>query len=188
MTPESVGILSICGNHSGSRSKPLTQLGFLSPRREHSRTIPLVDAAGTTSDGLPLGGAIFDAAMRALAWRGRLVVIGFAAGAIPTVKTNYLLLKNIEITGLQISDYRTRRPDQLPLPIARFLNFTSGTGYNRRPPRCSRSCARPKRWRRCATAALMDAQCCARATTTNSDKQARVFANLTQTAARNSTV
>ena len=42
--------------------------------------------------------------MRALAWRGRLVVIGFAAGAIPTIKTNYLLLKNIEISGLQISD------------------------------------------------------------------------------------
>jgi NADPH:quinone reductase len=61
----------------------------------------------------PLGGAIFDAAMRALAWRGRLVVIGFAAGAIPTVKTNYLLLKNIEISGLQISDYRKRRPDQV---------------------------------------------------------------------------
>jgi len=29
----------------------LTQLGFLSPRREHSRTILLVDAAGTISDG-----------------------------------------------------------------------------------------------------------------------------------------
>src|SRR5262249_34818275 len=42
----------------------------------------------------PLGGAIFEAAVRALAWRGRLVVIGFAAGAIPSIKTNYLLLKN----------------------------------------------------------------------------------------------
>ena len=41
----------------------------------------------------PLGGAIFEAAVRALAWRGRLVVIGFAAGAIPTIRTNYLLLK-----------------------------------------------------------------------------------------------
>jgi NADPH2:quinone reductase len=41
------------------------------------------------------------------------VVIGFAAGAIPTIKTNYLLLKNIEISGLQISDYRKRRLDQV---------------------------------------------------------------------------
>jgi NADPH:quinone reductase len=57
-----------------------------------------------------LGGPIFEAAVRTLAWCGRLVVIGFAAGGIPTIKTNYLLLKNIEISGLQISDYRKRRP------------------------------------------------------------------------------
>jgi NADPH2:quinone reductase len=59
----------------------------------------------------PLGDAIFDAAIRALAWCGRLVVIGFAAGRIPTLKTNYLLVRNIEVSGLQIGDYRKRRPD-----------------------------------------------------------------------------
>jgi NADPH:quinone reductase len=57
----------------------------------------------------PVGGAVFDAAIRALAWCGRLVVIGFAAGNIPTLKTNYLLLKNIEVSGLQVSDYRKGR-------------------------------------------------------------------------------
>ena len=61
----------------------------------------------------PLGDDIFDAALRALAWRGRLVVIGFAAGRIPTLKANYLLLKNIEVSGLQVSDYRKRRPEQM---------------------------------------------------------------------------
>jgi NADPH:quinone reductase len=61
----------------------------------------------------PLGGDIFDAALRALAWCGRLVVIGFAGGRIPTVRTNYLLLRNIEISGLQISDYRKRCPAQV---------------------------------------------------------------------------
>jgi len=59
----------------------------------------------------PLGGDFFDAAVRAVAWRGRLVVIGFAAGRIPTLKMNYVLVKNIEVSGLQISDYRQRRPD-----------------------------------------------------------------------------
>ena len=59
----------------------------------------------------PLGGDIFAAAIRALAWRGRMVVVGFATGRIPTVKTNYLLLKNIEVSGLQVSDYRKRTPD-----------------------------------------------------------------------------
>jgi NADPH2:quinone reductase len=59
----------------------------------------------------PLGGDPFDGAVRALAWRGRLVVIGFAAGRIPTLKVNYLMLKNIAVSGLQISDYRVRAPD-----------------------------------------------------------------------------
>ncbi len=57
-----------------------------------------------------LGGDIFDAAVRALAWCGRLVIIGFASGRIPSLKMNYLLVKNIEVSGMQVSDYRKRRP------------------------------------------------------------------------------
>src|SRR5260370_25894657 len=61
----------------------------------------------------PLGGEGFGAAIRTLAWCGRLVVIGFAAGGIPTLRVNYLLLKTFEVSGLQITDYRYRRPDEL---------------------------------------------------------------------------
>jgi NADPH:quinone reductase len=59
----------------------------------------------------PIGGDAFDAALRAVAWRGRVVVVGFASGRIPTIKANYLLLKNIEVNGLQVSDYRKRTPE-----------------------------------------------------------------------------
>ncbi len=68
-----------------------------------------------------LGGDIFDAAIRALAWRGRLVVIGFASGRIPTLKANYLLLKNIEVTGLQVSDYRKRMPKEMQACFAEIF-------------------------------------------------------------------
>lgn len=61
----------------------------------------------------PLGDRFFAAALRSLAWCGRLVVIGFAAGNIPTVKANYVLVKNIEVSGLQVSDYRKRRPERM---------------------------------------------------------------------------
>jgi NADPH2:quinone reductase len=71
----------------------------------------------------PLGGTIFEAAVRALAWCGRLVVIGFAAGEIPTIRTNYLLLKNIEISGLQISDYRKRRPERVAACFAEIFSL-----------------------------------------------------------------
>jgi len=60
-----------------------------------------------------VGGEMFDAALASLAPRGRLVVIGFAAGRIPQIKVNYLLVKNIEVSGLQVSDYRKRRPEQV---------------------------------------------------------------------------
>lgn len=61
----------------------------------------------------PLGGDPFDAAMRALAWCGRMVVVGFAAGRIPVIKANYLLVKNIAVSGLQWSDYRDRTPERM---------------------------------------------------------------------------
>jgi NADPH2:quinone reductase len=60
-----------------------------------------------------LGGDVFDAALRAMAWCGRAVVIGFAAGRIPEVKVNYLLVKNIGVSGLQWSDYRERQPEKV---------------------------------------------------------------------------
>ncbi|MCG5239935.1 NADPH:quinone oxidoreductase family protein [Azospirillum doebereinerae] len=59
----------------------------------------------------PVGGEAFTAALRAMAWRGRMVVIGFVSGTIPEVKVNYLLVKNIHVSGLQWSDYRDRTPD-----------------------------------------------------------------------------
>lgn len=58
----------------------------------------------------PVGGAANAAALRAMAWRGRMVIIGFASGEIPTIKSNYLLVKNIAVSGLQWSDYRERTP------------------------------------------------------------------------------
>jgi len=61
----------------------------------------------------PVGGDIFDASLRVVAWCGRLVVVGFAAGRIPELKAGYLLVKNISVTGLQFSDYRDREPDKV---------------------------------------------------------------------------
>jgi len=71
----------------------------------------------------PLGDDIFDAALRAVAWCGRVVVSGFAAGRIPSVKVNYLLDKNMEVSGLQVSDYRKRRPEQVAQCYAEVFRF-----------------------------------------------------------------
>lgn len=71
----------------------------------------------------PIGGDAFDGALRALAWRGRLVVVGFASGRIPSVKVNYLLLKNIEVSGLQVSDYRKRTPELMARCILEIFDL-----------------------------------------------------------------
>jgi len=58
----------------------------------------------------PVGGDATAAALRAMAWRGCLVIVGFASGDIPAIPANYLLVKNIAVSGLQWSDYREREP------------------------------------------------------------------------------
>jgi NADPH2:quinone reductase len=58
----------------------------------------------------PVGGAHTEAATRALAWRGRLLVIGFAAGAIPALKLNHLLLKERIVAGVYWGDWAQRDP------------------------------------------------------------------------------
>lgn len=59
----------------------------------------------------PIGGDAFDDAVRALATEGRLLVVGFAAGAgIPTVKVNRLLLRNVSVVGVGYGEYLNRNP------------------------------------------------------------------------------
>jgi NADPH2:quinone reductase len=60
-----------------------------------------------------VGGEVFDGALRALAWCGRMIVVGFASMRLPEVKANYLLVKNISVIGLQWSDYRERDPERV---------------------------------------------------------------------------
>ena len=52
----------------------------------------------------PVGGPYTEPALRALAWRGRLLVIGFAAGEIPKIPLNLALLKERSIVGVYWGD------------------------------------------------------------------------------------
>ena len=52
-----------------------------------------------------VGGDVFDATLRAIANEGRVVVSGFTSGTIPSVRTNYLLLKNISVVGSTVNYY-----------------------------------------------------------------------------------
>lgn len=58
-----------------------------------------------------VGGDIFAGCLRALKFRGRLVVVGFTSGIIPEMRVNYVLLKNIAVMGVDRGQYRDREPD-----------------------------------------------------------------------------
>jgi NADPH2:quinone reductase len=58
----------------------------------------------------PVGGDVFDTALRCLAWEGRLIVIGFASGRIPKAPANILLVKNCGVLGFYWGAYRRREP------------------------------------------------------------------------------
>lgn len=71
----------------------------------------------------PVGGDIFDAALRTLGWEGRLVVVGFAAGRIPQIAANLLLVKNIAATGLFWGEYRNRNPKLVRESFATLMRW-----------------------------------------------------------------
>jgi NADPH2:quinone reductase len=60
-----------------------------------------------------IGGTVFDACLRVLAWSGRVVIVGFTSVGPSTIRSNYLLIKNIAAIGLHWSDYRDQAPDMV---------------------------------------------------------------------------
>ncbi|MET7771491.1 NADPH:quinone oxidoreductase family protein [Nocardia sp. NPDC005366] len=61
----------------------------------------------------PVGGDRFTDSIRSLASAGRLLVVGFTAGEIPTVKVNRLLFKNVEVTGAAWGEWVMSHPGYL---------------------------------------------------------------------------
>src|SRR5271157_2447398 len=59
----------------------------------------------------PVGGALTEPALRSLAWKGRLLVIGFASGEIPRPPLNLTLLKGCDIRGVYWGEFVSREPD-----------------------------------------------------------------------------
>lgn len=72
-----------------------------------------------------VGGEVFDASLRSLAWGGRLVVVGFAGGKVPQVPANLLLVKNVSVTGLYWGSYRRRAPQLLAAQFEQLLTWYS---------------------------------------------------------------
>ena len=60
----------------------------------------------------PVGGPYTEPALRSMAWRGRLLVVGFAAGEIPKIPLNLTLLKGCSIVGVYWGEFARREPER----------------------------------------------------------------------------
>ena len=76
--------------------------------RERIKT--LTDGRGVDAVYDPVGGDYAEPALRSVAWRGRYLVVGFAAGDIPKIPVNLLLLKGSSLVGVFWGDFVRREP------------------------------------------------------------------------------
>ena len=71
----------------------------------------ITDGAGVDVVYDAVGGDYAEPALRALAWKGRYLVVGFAAGDIPRIPLNLALLKGIDIQGVHWGVFVEREPE-----------------------------------------------------------------------------
>ena len=62
----------------------------------------------------PIGGDVFDASRRLVAFEGRILVIGFVAGRFAEAPTNHVLIKNYAVVGVHWARYRQVAPEWIP--------------------------------------------------------------------------
>jgi len=90
----------------------------------------LEETAGRGADVIydPVGGEVFDRSFKCIAWNGRLLVVGFAGGTIPSVRANRILLKNISVVGLHWGATVQHQPERIPATFeALFQLYAQGS-------------------------------------------------------------
>jgi NADPH:quinone reductase len=71
----------------------------------------------------PVGGDFAEPAFRSIAWRGRYLVVGFAAGPIPALPLNLALLKGASIVGVFWGDFAKREPKASAAALAELAQW-----------------------------------------------------------------
>jgi NADPH:quinone reductase len=89
------------------------------------RVKALTGGAGADVVYDPVGGAYAEPALRAIAWEGRYLVLGFAAGDIPKIPLNLVLLKGCQIVGVFWGSFATREPARNRAHAERLLAWVA---------------------------------------------------------------
>jgi NADPH2:quinone reductase len=81
----------------------------------------LTDGRGVDVVVDPVGGPFTEPALRSTAWRGRLLVVGFASGDVPRIPLNLVLLKGVSLVGVFWGDYVRREPRAFAADVDRIV-------------------------------------------------------------------
>jgi len=73
----------------------------------------------------PVGGTYAEAALRSIAWEGRFLVIGFAAGDIPKMPLNLALLKGCDIRGVFWGNWARLNPEKNRANLRKLVQWTA---------------------------------------------------------------
>jgi NADPH2:quinone reductase len=81
----------------------------------------LTNAGGADVIYDPVGGDLFDASLRSIAWGGRILLIGFASGHVPQIPANIVMVKNVSVLGVHWGSYRSHAPSVLAESFAQLF-------------------------------------------------------------------
>jgi NADPH:quinone reductase len=73
----------------------------------------------------PVGGAVLSQSLRAIAWGGRVLVVGFASGAIPELAANRILLKGCSVIGVRAGEAARQDPARGHAALAALLDYAA---------------------------------------------------------------
>ena len=98
---------------------------LIDTRREdvRSRIKELTGGRGADVIYDPVGGELFAASLRAIAFEGRILVIGFAGGTVPQIPANHLLVKNVDVIGLNWPAYAEHHPQVMTASFRTLMDW-----------------------------------------------------------------
>ncbi len=86
-----------------------------------ARIKELTDGRGGDVFYDPVGGDMFDLALKSTAMGAKIIVVGFASGTIPQIPANYLLIKNVTVHGYYWGGYRAYKPQVMRASMEQLL-------------------------------------------------------------------
>ena len=123
-----MGVKTICAVGSDEKAKYVESLGADEIIRydqvELKETVKeLTDGKGVDVVMDPVGGEVTEQALRATAWNGRLLVIGFTDGNIPKIPLNLTLVKGVSIVGVWWGRWTTTSLEETAEDFKELIEF-----------------------------------------------------------------